>query len=64
MMMRRSILSAALAALVLSLPLAAGAEEKPKEGKDDPALSTHPQRIGQMNNPVGVNTYMVKDRVP
>ena len=39
MMMRRSILSAALAALVLSLPLAAGAEEKPKEGKDDPALT-------------------------
>ena len=66
-MIRRSILSAALAALVLSGPMAAAAEEKPKEGKDDPLMTQQvdlmPVAIPILYHDVLVNYVFVRIRV-
>jgi hypothetical protein len=55
-MMLRSILSAALAAILLCHPLAAAAEEKAKgkDGKDDPALT---QQVDLMPVAIPINYH-------
>ncbi len=66
-MIRRTILSVAIAALVLSVPVLAGAEEKPKEGKDDPQLTQQvdlmPVAIPILYQDALVNYVFVRVRV-
>ena len=67
MMMRRSILSAALAALVLTRPLTAGAEEKKKGDKADPQMMRQvdlmPVAIPILYHDTLVNYVFVRIRV-